>query len=93
MRNFKPVEFNRDVQLPNGFSARFLPGGHILGAAIVELTGDGKKIVFSGDLGRPNSATMLDPTIVTEADYLLVEFDLRRPQARHMDSKRRRCSP
>ena len=73
MRNFKPTEFNKEVQLPDGFTATFLPAGHILGAAIVEIRGEGKKIVFSGDLGRPNSATMLDPTIVTEADYLLVE--------------------
>jgi metallo-beta-lactamase family protein len=73
MRSFRPVEFGRDVPLPNGFSARFLPAGHILGAAIVELTGGGRKIVFSGDLGRPNDPIMPDPAPVANADYLLVE--------------------
>ena len=47
--------------------------GHILGAAIVELTLRGTKIVFSGDLGRPNSPTMLDPAAVDRADIVLVE--------------------
>jgi metallo-beta-lactamase family protein len=31
------------------------------------------KLVFSGDLGRYGSATMVDPTAVETADYLLVE--------------------
>ncbi len=37
------------------------------------MTVDGRTLVFSGDLGRPDSATMVDPTIIRRADYLLVE--------------------
>jgi metallo-beta-lactamase family protein len=44
-----------------------------LGAASVELSAGGMTIVFSGDLGRPNSATMLDPAPVSRVDYLVVE--------------------
>jgi metallo-beta-lactamase family protein len=33
----------------------------------------GRKIVFSGDLGRYGDATMLDPAPIRDADYLLVE--------------------
>ncbi len=47
--------------------------GHILGAAIIELNWGGRKIVFSGDLGRYDDPTMLDPAPVSEADYLLIE--------------------
>ncbi len=70
---FRPVRFGEEVKLPGGVTARFVPAGHILGAAIIELEADGRKIVFSGDLGRSNNPTMLDPTPIARADYLLCE--------------------
>jgi Cft2 family RNA processing exonuclease len=42
-------------------------------------TGDGNRanrettIVFSGDLGRPNTPIIRDPTVMTDADYVLIE--------------------
>lgn len=73
LESFKPVDFNEQRSFASGIQLRFLPAGHILGAAIVELSITGTKIVFSGDIGRPNSPTMLDPTPVKQADYLFVE--------------------
>jgi metallo-beta-lactamase family protein len=73
LASFKPVDFNEQSSVAADIQLRFLPAGHILGAAIVELTAAGTKVVFSGDLGRPNSSTMLDPTPVQRADFLLVE--------------------
>ncbi len=59
--------------MAKGVSATFRLAGHILGAAIVELQTPTKKIVFSGDLGRPNDPIMYDPAPIQQADYLLVE--------------------
>jgi metallo-beta-lactamase family protein len=73
LKQFKPRAFDNSFSLSNDVSVRYLHAGHILGAAIIELTIAGKKIVFSGDLGRSNSATMLDPAVVREADYVVVE--------------------
>ena len=73
LTHFKPAVFDRTISISDDVAIRFLHAGHILGAAIIELNIAGKKIVFSGDLGRPNSATMLDPAVVHEADYLVVE--------------------
>ncbi len=73
LEQFSPAPFDAAQQLPGGIQLRFFHAGHILGAAIVELSFGPIKIVFSGDLGRPKSATMLDPTPVSRADYLLVE--------------------
>jgi len=73
LQRFSPVDFQEDKQLAASLRFRFVPAGHILGAAIVELTCGDSKVVFSGDLGRPNSAIVADPTPVREADYLLVE--------------------
>ena len=47
--------------------------GHILGASVVEVQWDGRKLVFSGDLGRYNDPVMPDPDAVSGADYLVLE--------------------
>jgi metallo-beta-lactamase family protein len=73
MRQFRPAAFDRKHDVMPEISARFLRAGHILGAAIVELRVGERTIVFSGDLGRPDSPTMVDPAPVSHADYLLVE--------------------
>ncbi len=73
MRSFKPIPFGKEVRVNHAFAARFLRAGHILGASIIELDCEGTKVVFSGDLGRPNSATMVDPAPIRSADYLIVE--------------------
>jgi metallo-beta-lactamase family protein len=70
---FRPVAFGARQELPHGCRFMFHPAGHILGAAIVELETPQGRIVFSGDLGRPNAPTTPQPTLMREADWLLVE--------------------
>ena len=72
LTHFRAQSFDAPVQLKD-MVLRFRHAGHILGAAILEFEHEGKKIVFSGDLGRPASATMVDPVAIAEADYLVVE--------------------
>jgi metallo-beta-lactamase family protein len=47
--------------------------GHILGSAMVEITYQDKKIVFSGDLGNSPNPLLKDTEAVTDADYLVME--------------------
>ncbi|MBY0512014.1 MAG: MBL fold metallo-hydrolase, partial [Rhodospirillaceae bacterium] len=61
------------IDVVPGVKATLLPAGHILGASIVSLSLPDGTLVFSGDLGRLNDPTMLDPTPVESADYLVVE--------------------
>jgi metallo-beta-lactamase family protein len=60
-----------------GIRVRFQDAGHILGAAIVELfieeNGSTTKLVFSGDIGRPNQLLVKDPSAVNQADFLFME--------------------
>lgn len=69
--------FENPIQIAPRISACFYNAGHILGAAIVELTLTGeeqtKKIVFSGDLGRQNDIILYPPHLLKEADILFVE--------------------
>jgi metallo-beta-lactamase family protein len=67
----QPYGQKREI-LP-GIELRYRDAGHILGSAIVELWLDGKKLVFSGDLGNSASPLLEDPAIVNEADVLLME--------------------
>lgn len=67
------VGFNESFSPAQGVTARFINAGHILGAGLVEVSVDGRTLVFSGDLGRYGVPIMRDPDPVPAADVLLVE--------------------
>src|SRR5512134_753842 len=73
LARLKTLAMETTVQIARGVSLRFLPAGHLLGAASVELEIDGKRLVFSGDIGRPNDPLMHAPRALDHADYLVVE--------------------
>ncbi len=73
LESFRPIDFDEEFDLGDGLSVKLTLSGHILGSAFVQLTWGGRRIVFSGDLGRPNSATMRKPEALSQADYLVVE--------------------
>ena len=52
---------------------RFLDAGHILGSSMIEFNLNGKKLIFSGDLGNTPSPLMKDTETIKGADYLVVE--------------------
>jgi metallo-beta-lactamase family protein len=69
----KAVDFGRDFTPAPGVQAGFTPSGHILGAGLLTCLMAGRRLVFSGDLGRYGVPIMVDPVPVAEADLLLVE--------------------
>lgn len=73
LRLFKPLEFDRALEVCKGVSVRLRPAGHILGASSAEVTAEGKTILFSGDLGRPNDPIMHPPAPIEPADYVVME--------------------
>jgi metallo-beta-lactamase family protein len=68
-----PCLMNTDIEPVPGATLRFRPAGHIPGASTVDLEIDGKRIVFSGDLGRYNSPMFPPPEPVERADFLVLE--------------------
>lgn len=75
---FRPAPYEQPIEIVPGCQATFHDAGHILGSAIIELRltdADGRvtTVVFSGDLGRPNTPILRDPTPIAHADYVLVE--------------------
>ena len=78
-RLFREVRYGAEVEVAAGITATFLDAGHILGSAIIRLQvrdsdgGPTTTIVFSGDLGRPGTPIIADPTPLDAADYVVVE--------------------
>jgi metallo-beta-lactamase family protein len=76
---FSTTAYDRELDVAPGVHATFLDAGHILGSAIIRLRVDAdgdrpeRVIVVSGDLGRPATPIIRDPTDVSAADYVLVE--------------------
>jgi metallo-beta-lactamase family protein len=79
LKYFIGIGYDRPYQLVPGVSLMFYDAGHILGAAIVvlDIEDESKKrhirLVFSGDIGRPDRPILRDPTFIEEADVLLIE--------------------
>jgi len=44
-----------------------------LGSSIILFEADGKKLLFSGDLGRKNMPIIKDPTVIKDIDYMILE--------------------
>ena len=74
---FKPVQYNEIVTIDDNISVRFNDAGHMLGSAIIEVwvTENGKteKTVFTGDLGNNDIPLLSPPTMISDADYLVME--------------------
>jgi metallo-beta-lactamase family protein len=77
IEHFRPIDYDQEREVAPGVWATFLDAGHILGSAIIRLRieegGEERVIVCSGDLGRPGTPIIRDPTYLTAADYVLVE--------------------
>lgn len=77
LRQVRPHGYGREVQPHADVRFRFRDAGHILGSAILEVwVGEGDrttKLVFSGDLGQPGRVILRDPTLIAEADILIIE--------------------
>lgn len=76
---FRSVRYGKPIEVAPGIIATFDDAGHILGSAIIRLEvrdepgGPATTIVFSGDLGRPHTPILRDPTPESGADYVVVE--------------------
>lgn len=73
LERFVDVDFHDATQLPGGATLTFGRAGHILGAATVGIVWGGRKIAFSGDIGRYGDEMMVDPEAVTDADHVIIE--------------------
>ena len=74
LEQFVTREFGEPGPVPGtDATVTFRRAGHILGASTVDLSWAGRRVVFTGDLGRYDDPIMFDPDPVAAADYLVME--------------------
>ena len=82
---FRATPFAERTQVAKNTFVTFRPAGHILGAAFLEIEFFGKRLVFTGDLGRNEHPLLASPAtpslsdvdvVVTESTYGDRQHDL-----------------
>ena len=74
---FVPVKYDEIIDIDENIKVRFNDAGHMLGSSIIEVwikeNGKEEKIVFSGDIGNNDIPLLDSPTMIEDADYLVME--------------------
>ncbi len=79
MRQFVSVGYHRPMIIADGVQLTFIDAGHVLGSAQVVLdiddreTGKKSRLLFSGDIGRPNNDLLADPEGCENVDHIIME--------------------
>jgi metallo-beta-lactamase family protein len=74
---FQSLGYNRPFEVVPGVKAHYREAGHVLGSASVTLdiddSGQQKRLVFSGDIGREDIPILRDPAPVEDATFIIME--------------------
>jgi len=79
LRQFVTVDYHRPMLVADGVTLTFIDAGHILGSAQVVLdlhehaSGEKKRLLFSGDVGRGSNDLLRDPDIAENIDAVIME--------------------
>ena len=74
---FRGVDYDQIIEVDDNIHIRFNDAGHMLGSSIIEVwvkeEGENKKVVFSGDIGNNDIPLLDEPTMIEDADFLVME--------------------
>ncbi len=93
---FRPIDFEEPHQLTNQLTFRFVRAAHIVGSSMAEITlnGLGRKLLFTGDIGRvhcaentPGKVVGCGPTAGEDCDLLVMESTYGNRQHPHDDPR------
>ena len=74
---FEPVKYDEIIDITPEIHVRFNDAGHMLGSSVIELWVKEEKketkTVFTGDLGNNDIPLLSEPTMIEDADYLVME--------------------
>lgn len=77
LSQFEIIKENEVFKVAEGIEGKFIPNGHILGSAAVFLEIDEVKehttLLYTGDIGRYNTALIRDPECPPQADVIICE--------------------
>lgn len=70
---FRIIDTEEAIALDAEINATFRNAGHIIGACSIEINLEGKRLIFSGDIGRDNDVLMYPPVKPKKANYIFLE--------------------
>lgn len=70
---WKGFPYHEKIDITSNLSVSFFDAGHILGSAMILFVYNGKRILFTGDLGNSPSPILPDTEKVENVDYLIME--------------------
>jgi metallo-beta-lactamase family protein len=73
MSLWKVVPLHDRIVLSDNVSVTLYDSGHVLGSSMFEINYEGKKILFTGDLGNTPTPLLRDTETFTEPHFLLME--------------------
>ncbi len=73
MKLVQPIALHQAFEVTGACKATYYDAGHIIGSAFAALEFEGKRVVFSGDLGRYDRPLLFDPETLGMADDLICE--------------------
>ncbi|MEO0234051.1 MAG: MBL fold metallo-hydrolase [candidate division WOR-3 bacterium] len=70
---FKGINYYSELEIEKDLKVTFLDAGHILGSSQILFERNGKRMLFTGDLGRKHLPIIRNPDIIKDIDILIME--------------------
>jgi len=67
------VSYHEQIDIAPGVSVMFHEAGHVLGSAYISVDAEGKRVVFSGDIGNDDVPILPDTEQLSHADVVVCE--------------------
>lgn len=67
------IGYHEQIDVAPGLTVMFHDAGHVLGSAFITVDAEGKRVVFSGDVGNDNVPILPDTEAITRADVVVCE--------------------
>lgn len=83
---WKAVDYHEPVTVGD-FMVVLRDAGHVLGSSMVEVTYNGKKLLYTGDLGNTPAPIVRDTEIVKDATYMIIESTYGNRNHEHRDER------
>lgn len=73
LKLLRPLDWRISTEIAPGVRAKCSPAGHLLGAASILIESGNGRVLFSGDLGRPDDLLMRAPENPPAAEWVVIE--------------------
>ena len=73
MKLTESVNYHHMIEPLPGVTVMFHDAGHILGSSYITVEAEGKRILFSGDVGNSETPILADPEMISTADVVVTE--------------------